>query len=93
MNLEFWNIFPVSSRGFFGRIPVGIVASPIGRNLQTEGEIISGITEQLILKFFRFILLWNFMKILLELLKCKKSTIPSRLKNIVAHVEIKFYTQ
>ncbi len=30
MNPEFWNIFPVSSRGFSGRIPVGIVPSPIG---------------------------------------------------------------
>ncbi len=31
MNPEFWNIFLVSSRGFFGRIPVGIVPSPIGQ--------------------------------------------------------------
>jgi hypothetical protein len=30
MNPEFWNIFPVSSRGFSGRIPVGIVPSPVG---------------------------------------------------------------
>jgi hypothetical protein len=30
MNSEFWNIFPVSSRGFSGRIPVGIVPSPNG---------------------------------------------------------------
>ncbi len=29
MNPEFWNIFPVSSRGFSGWIPVGIVPSPI----------------------------------------------------------------
>jgi hypothetical protein len=30
MNPEFWNIFPVSSRGFSGRIPAGIVQNPIG---------------------------------------------------------------
>jgi hypothetical protein len=30
MNPEFRNIFPVSSRGFSGRVPVGIVPSPIG---------------------------------------------------------------
>jgi hypothetical protein len=30
MNLEFWKIFPVSSRGFSGRISVGIVPSPVG---------------------------------------------------------------
>jgi hypothetical protein len=30
MNPEFWNIFPVSSREFSGRIPVGIVPSPVG---------------------------------------------------------------
>jgi hypothetical protein len=30
MNPAFWNIFPGSSRGFSGRIPVGIVPSPIG---------------------------------------------------------------
>jgi hypothetical protein len=30
MNPEFRNIFPVSSRGFSGQIPVGIVPSPVG---------------------------------------------------------------
>jgi hypothetical protein len=30
MNPEFWNIFPVSSRGFSGRILVEIVSIPIG---------------------------------------------------------------
>jgi hypothetical protein len=33
INPEFWNIFPVSSRGFSGRILVGIVPSLIGQGL------------------------------------------------------------
>ncbi len=30
MNPEFWNVFPVSSRGLSGRILVGIIPIPIG---------------------------------------------------------------
>jgi hypothetical protein len=43
MNREFWNIFSVSSRGFFGWIPVGIVPSPIGYSfiIQTSVYCIS----------------------------------------------------
>jgi hypothetical protein len=39
MNPEFWNIFSMSSRGFSGRIPVGIVPSPIG-NLTLSEDLI-----------------------------------------------------
>jgi hypothetical protein len=43
MNPGFWNIFPVSSRGFSGRISVGIVPSSVRYKI-LKSQIITFIT-------------------------------------------------